>query len=92
MIDAVGVDAEAPKSGPAAEDNQPTPDMVEKITEETNRKGDLWKPGDSPMQALEWAVQAVAKAGTISVIGVYPPTDRFFPIGEAMNKNVTVKL
>ncbi|WP_031551542.1 zinc-dependent alcohol dehydrogenase [Parvularcula oceani] len=92
VIDAVGVDAEAPKSGPAAEDNQPTPDMVEKITEETNRKGDLWKPGDSPMQALEWAVQAVAKAGTISVIGVYPPTDRFFPIGEAMNKNVTVNM
>jgi threonine dehydrogenase-like Zn-dependent dehydrogenase len=41
---------------------------------------------------LEWAVQSVAKAGTLAVIGVYPPSDRFFPIGAAMNKNLTLKM
>ena len=28
-----------------------------------------------PSQALRWAVEALAKAGTLSIIGVYPPTD-----------------
>ena len=27
-----------------------------------------------------------------SIIGVYPQTARFFPIGMAMNKNLTVKM
>jgi threonine dehydrogenase-like Zn-dependent dehydrogenase len=47
-------------------------------------------PGDAPAQALQWAVGAVAKAGTISVIGVYPPTMESFPIGTVMNKNLTI--
>jgi threonine dehydrogenase-like Zn-dependent dehydrogenase len=91
-IDAVGVDAEAPKSGPAAEDNQPKPGMVEQVVPDSGAKGDLWKPGDSPMQAAKWAVQALAKAGTLSIIGVYPQTDKFFPIGRAMNKNLTINM
>jgi threonine dehydrogenase-like Zn-dependent dehydrogenase len=37
-------------------------------------------------------VQALAKAGTLSIIGVYPHTDQFFPIGMAMNKNLTVRM
>jgi threonine dehydrogenase-like Zn-dependent dehydrogenase len=41
---------------------------------------------------LIWAIEALAKAGTLSIIGVYPQTARFFPIGEAMNKNVTIKM
>ena len=41
---------------------------------------------------LDWATQAVAKAGTISIIGVYPQTDRFFPIGVAMNRNLTLNM
>ena len=41
-------------------------------------------------QALIWAVQALAKAGTLAVIGVYPQTARSFPIGQAMNKNPTM--
>ncbi|HEU5107061.1 MAG TPA: zinc-dependent alcohol dehydrogenase [Micromonosporaceae bacterium] len=48
-------------------------------------------PGDAPTQAARWAVEAVAKAGTIGVIGVYPPTVESFPFGQAMNKNLTVK-
>jgi threonine dehydrogenase-like Zn-dependent dehydrogenase len=37
-------------------------------------------------------VQALAKAGTLSIIGVYPPTDPFFPIGTAMKKNLTIRM
>jgi threonine dehydrogenase-like Zn-dependent dehydrogenase len=49
-----------------------------------------WVPGDAPGQALRWAVDAVAKAGTISVIGVYPTSMESFPIGTVMNRNLTV--
>lgn len=45
-----------------------------------------------PSKTLEWAVECVAKAGTLSVIGVYPESVRTFPIGDAMNKNLTIKL
>jgi len=34
----------------------------------------------------------VAKAGSIGIIGVYPPTVQTWPIGAAMNKNLTVKM
>jgi threonine dehydrogenase-like Zn-dependent dehydrogenase len=44
------------------------------------------------MQSLAWAVDAVAKAGTVAIIGVYPPGDNLFPIGAAMNKNLTVRM
>ena len=37
-------------------------------------------------------MEALAKAGTLSIIGVYPPTVRRFPIGQAMNKNLTIKM
>jgi threonine dehydrogenase-like Zn-dependent dehydrogenase len=40
---------------------------------------------------LEWAVEAVAKAGTISIIGVYGELDSF-PIGNAMEKNLTLMM
>jgi threonine dehydrogenase-like Zn-dependent dehydrogenase len=42
--------------------------------------------------ALRWAVRWVAKAGTLSIVGVYPPQAQSFPIGEAMQKNLTVKM
>jgi threonine dehydrogenase-like Zn-dependent dehydrogenase len=48
--------------------------------------------GDAPTQALDWAIEALCKAGQLSIIGVYLPTDRVFPIGKAMNKNLTVKM
>lgn len=40
---------------------------------------------------LRWAADAVAKAGTIAIIGVYPPDAEHFPIGTVMNKNLTVQ-
>ncbi|GGC99901.1 zinc-dependent alcohol dehydrogenase [Aquisalinus flavus] len=89
-IDAVGVDAEVPKSGPAKQD--PQDDMVAQIVEESGQDGTLWKPGDGPMMATKWAVAALAKAGTLSIIGVYPPNDNFFPIGQAMNKSLSINM
>jgi threonine dehydrogenase-like Zn-dependent dehydrogenase len=41
---------------------------------------------------LRWAVEGLAKAGTLSIIGVYPPTMDAFPIGMAMNKNITINM
>lgn len=92
VIDCVGVDSERPKRGPAADDS--TADgFAEEIAEnapETNVQGDLWKPGDAPSQAAQWYVQAIAKAGTIGIVGVYPPTQLHFPIGIAMNRNLRI--
>ena len=43
--------------------------------------------------ALSWAMNAVRSAGTVSIIGVYgPPYNHFFPIGWAMNRNVTLRM
>ena len=95
VIDAVGVDAQHADHGPAAPGAQAEKQFeseVEQIAPEQNTDGDNWVPGDAPSQALEWAVQAVAKAGTVSIIGVYPPTMETFPIGQAMNKNLTLKM
>jgi len=52
----------------------------------------LWQPGNAPTQALEWCVGALAKAGTLGVIGVYPPNCQSFPIGMAMNRNLTLNM
>lgn len=93
-IDAVGVDSERPKSGPAAEKYAKMADQfrrqLQTIVPESGAQGDQWKPGDAPSLAVTWAVEALAKAGTLSIIGVYPQTDQFFPIGATMNKNLTI--
>jgi threonine dehydrogenase-like Zn-dependent dehydrogenase len=96
VIDAVGVDAETATRGPAAKKPEKKKEKKEfqeersKIAPKKNPDGDNWVPGHAPSQALKWAVESVAKAGTISIIGVYAE-DSQFPIGEAMNKNLTVK-
>jgi threonine dehydrogenase-like Zn-dependent dehydrogenase len=81
VIDAVGVDAESPRAD-ADEDEAPS-----RATD-----GELWQPGDSPTQAAEWAVELAAKAGTVTLIGVYPQTVETFPIGAAMMKNLTITM
>ncbi|WP_439566372.1 zinc-dependent alcohol dehydrogenase [Gloeocapsopsis crepidinum] len=95
-IDAVGVDANAPHSGPAAEKAQQQAQQfqqeLQQIAPQTNPQNGNWIPGNAPSQALEWCVQGLAKAGTLSIIGVYPPTHKFFPIGMAMNKNLTINM
>jgi len=49
-------------------------------------------PGDAPTQAAEWAIEMVRKAGQIGVIGVYSPDVTSYPLGKAMNKNLTVRM
>lgn len=95
-IDAVGVDAERPKSGPAASESEELAGSFEREVAanapETAQQDGSWKPGDAPSQALRWAVEGLAKAGTLSIIGVYPPTMESFPIGMAMNKNLSLNM
>lgn len=95
-IDAVGVDACHAHGGPAKKDASKHAEQhahdLEQVAPKQKPDGEQWRPGDAPAQALEWAVSALAKAGTLSIVGVYPPTARFFPIGEAMNKNLTLKM
>lgn len=96
VIDAVGVDANHPDSGPAAQKAQQQESIfkqeLQQVAPQTNEQGGNWHPGDAPSQVLMWAVESVAKAGTISIIGVYPPTVQIFPIGAAMNKNLTLRM
>jgi threonine dehydrogenase-like Zn-dependent dehydrogenase len=95
-IDAVGVDAERPHSGPAAGEARQQAEQfeeeLEEIAPEASSEADKWRPGDAPSQALSWAVDGLAKAGTLAIIGVYPQAVRSFPIGKAMNKNLTMNM
>ena len=95
-IDAVGVDSMHAHHGPAAKearkDKAEFKRELKEVAPETNPNGENWVPGDAPAQALMWAVEALAKAGTLSIIGVYPQQMKTFPIGMAMNKNLTLKM
>ena len=92
-IDAVGVDAATATRGPAADRSaqKQFKQELEKITEMGTPKGEAFQPGGAPSQALKWAIEAVAKAGTVSVIGVYTAPVQGFPIEQVMNKNLTLK-
>jgi threonine dehydrogenase-like Zn-dependent dehydrogenase len=93
VIDAVGVDANMPHSGPAAKKSKKEHkgESLE-VAPERNPKNGNWEPGDAPSQVLSWCVEAVAKAGTMSIIGVYSEQVKGFPIGNAMEKNLTIKM
>jgi threonine dehydrogenase-like Zn-dependent dehydrogenase len=95
-IDAVGVDADHADSGPAAltakASRKEYKRELERVAPKTRPKNGNWEPGRAPSQALEWAIESLAKAGTLSIIGVYPLTAKSFPIGAAMNKNLTLKM
>ncbi|MFS0867060.1 alcohol dehydrogenase catalytic domain-containing protein [Microbacterium sp. 179-B 1A2 NHS] len=95
VIDAVGVDAERPKRGPAAvsgDEGESFDGEVASTAPDADPKGDLWRPGDGPTQAARWAVEMVRKHGRIGIIGVYPPTVEVYPIGVAMNKNLSIRM
>lgn len=85
-IDAVGVDAEPPRHGPAAEEDG--------AGDGDGGPGDrqLWRPGAAPTKAVEWSVDMLAKAGSLGIIGVYPETVEQFPLGKAMNRNLTIHM
>jgi threonine dehydrogenase-like Zn-dependent dehydrogenase len=93
-IDAVGVDAVHPKRGPAhkkSEDKEFRKE-VEEVAPKTHPVGDNWQPGNAPSQVLDWAVDSLAKAGTLSIVGVYPAAMKSFRIGDAMEKNLTIRM
>jgi threonine dehydrogenase-like Zn-dependent dehydrogenase len=95
VIDAVGVDSTCAHHGPAAaqaQQKQLFQQEVQQVAPHQHPQGDNWHPGDAPSQAQQWAIQALAKAGTLAIIGVYPPSDTSFPIGMAMNKNLTIRM
>jgi threonine dehydrogenase-like Zn-dependent dehydrogenase len=92
VIDAVGVDAEHPHSATPQPDDIRFHQEMADITPHTHPDGANWHPGTAPSQVLQWAVEAVAKAGTLSIIGVYSEQSRSFPIGQAMNKNLTINM
>ena len=92
VIDAVGIDANRPHSGPAAKSAAKKHVWEkEKVAPEASPDNGNWEPGDAPSIVLTWGVEAVAKAGTISIIGVYGSMDSF-PIGNAMEKNLTLMM
>ncbi len=51
-----------------------------------------WSKGSAPEMPLQGAVEMVAKAGTISVIGVYPPGFKGLDFGKAFGKNLTIRM
>lgn len=95
-IDAVGVDATAPHQGAGAQffqqHEQEFKQELEQVAPQRNPREGNWEPGEAPSQALIWAVNALDKAGTLSIIGVYPQTVQLFPIGLAMLKNLTIRM
>jgi threonine dehydrogenase-like Zn-dependent dehydrogenase len=95
VIDAVGVDAERPHEGPA--EDKSLIHVVEYAIEKkmvapwTVMLGDQWRQGDAPSQVLIWCIESVRKSGVVSIVGVYPHTAKFLPIGFAMQKSLTIR-
>jgi threonine dehydrogenase-like Zn-dependent dehydrogenase len=90
VIDAVGIDANTSEQKTSGKEEEKFKKEVREIAPKADPHNSNWQPGNAPSQALEWAVKAIAKAGTLSIIGVYPPTMQYFPIGLAMNKNLRI--
>ncbi|MCP0914544.1 alcohol dehydrogenase catalytic domain-containing protein [Legionella sp. 27cVA30] len=94
VIDAVGIDAFAPEHGPAAAIAQKNKaefaeEVVSLVPNYQNQK-QHWIPGNAPSYTLREGVKLAAKCGTISIVGVYPPEFKVYPIGDAMNKNLRI--
>jgi S-(hydroxymethyl)glutathione dehydrogenase/alcohol dehydrogenase len=41
--------------------------------------------------ALHWAINSVKKGGVVSIVGVYGPTGNVIPIGNVVNKGITIR-
>ncbi len=41
--------------------------------------------------ALMWAINSVKKGGIVSIVGVYGPTGNLIPIGNVVNKGITIR-
>jgi len=95
-IDAVGCDAIRPHHGPAvkkiAKLVKDFKEEVKEVAPKQHPEGDNWHPGDAPSLVLKWCVESLAKAGTLSIVGVYGDGNHVFPIGDAMNKNLSINM
>lgn len=97
VIDAVGIDAQQPDSSllnyfKNYSLKKQFKQELNEVAPDTNIHDGNWVPGDGPSQVLQWATDVVAKNGIISIIGVYSDKLRFFPIGKAIGKNLTIKM
>jgi threonine dehydrogenase-like Zn-dependent dehydrogenase len=90
VIDAVGVDANTSEQQAGGKEGEKFKKEVEEVAPKTNPHNENWHLGNAPSQVFEWAIKAIAKAGTFSIMGVYPPTMQHFPIGEAISKNLRI--
>lgn len=41
--------------------------------------------------ALHWAINSVKKGGIVSIVGVYGPIDALIPVGNIVNKGITIR-
>ncbi len=41
--------------------------------------------------ALHWAINSVKKGGIVSIVGVYGPIDTLIPVGNIVNKGLTIR-
>ncbi len=90
-IDAVGGDAYQAEHGPAQADRAGRKQLEQELAQNEAKPDKHWSPGNAPSQVLQWAVKGLAKAGTLSIVGEYPPAMMGFPIGQVLGKNLTVR-
>lgn len=65
---------------------------IDAVGVDTEHSPDDSNQEHDPALVQRWAVRALAKAGTLAIIGVYPEGDTSFPIGEAANRNLTIRM
>ncbi|HEY1650119.1 MAG TPA: zinc-dependent alcohol dehydrogenase [Terracidiphilus sp.] len=93
VIDAVGVDAATATKGPGVEPEAAGAFKKElkAVAPQGIASDTAFHPGGAPSQALKWSIESVAKAGTISIIGVYSAPIQNFPIEKVLEKNLTLR-
>lgn len=97
IIDAVGIDADHPHYNLFAhflhyKSVREFKKEVNTIAPRQRPHYKNWIPGSGPSQVLQWGVESCAKAGAFSIIGVYTELLKTFPIGAAMEKNLTIRI
>ncbi|MBI5203029.1 MAG: alcohol dehydrogenase catalytic domain-containing protein [Elusimicrobia bacterium] len=94
-IDAVGLDAYRPEAGPGLRDarkhNGRFKQEVGDILAENGSRARGVHPGNAPSLVLQWAMECLAKAGSLGIVGLYPEENVSFPAGVAVGKNLTIK-
>src|SRR3712207_8737574 len=48
-------------------------------------------PYTTLFRSLHWAINSVKKGGILSIVGVYGPIDTLVPIGNVVNKGLTIR-